>query len=83
MELQFKGSMCAAILLGYFRQSEVYASVVIHFLRCVEVKLIKRNVAMMLVADVERGACHGVVANLLGRPSVLEDKRDRIFVGQG
>ena len=68
--------------LRYFWQLEVDARVAVHFLRCVDVELIKRNVTMMLVADVEHGACHGVVADLLRRPSVLEDERDGFLIGQ-
>ena len=68
--------------LRHFRKLEIDACVTIHFLRCVDVELIKRNVAMMLVANVEHSACHGVVADLLRRPSVLEDKRDDLLVGQ-
>jgi hypothetical protein len=55
---------------------------VIHFLSGIEVELVKRNVAVMLVADVESGGSQCIVVNLLGRPAVSEDESDRIFLGQ-
>jgi hypothetical protein len=55
---------------------------VIHFLSGIEVELVKRNVAVVLVADVESGGCQNIVVNLLGRPPVPEDESDRIFLGQ-
>lgn len=54
----------------------------IHFLSGIQVELVKRNVAVMLVADVESGGCQSIVVNLLGRPPISEDESDRIFLGQ-
>ena len=62
---------------------EVNARLVIHVFCCVQVKLVERNVTVVLVADVKHSPSHGVVVNLLGRSAVLEDKRDCVFIGQG
>jgi hypothetical protein len=70
------------MLSGCFWKREIDAGVVVCLACCFEVELIERNIAMMFVANVERGVCHRVVVNLLGRATVFEDKCDRILVGQ-
>jgi hypothetical protein len=70
------------MLSGCFRELKIDARVAVYFLRRFEVQLIERNVAVMLIANVEHRACHGVVANLLGRPTVLEDECDCLLVRQ-
>jgi hypothetical protein len=59
---------------------EVDACVVIHLLGCGEIKLVDRDIAAMLIADVESGPGQGIVVNLLRGATVFEDERDGILV---
>ena len=70
-------------LLGCAGDVEVDACFVIYLLCCGEIKLVNRNIATMLIADVESGSGQGVVVNLLRWTTVFEDERDGILVFGG
>jgi hypothetical protein len=63
------------------RNRELDARLEIHLSRGIQIDLVNRDVATMLVENRKGVRCQQVIVDLFGRMAVFEDKRDRSFRG--